>query len=67
MSKSTDKQQKNYLNFQTKRWKNSLHISCVQATKDQLHHCKDLHTMIVAAFNTILVWAKERRVAYRGK
>jgi len=32
----------------------------MQATKEQLHHSKDLHTMIVAAFNTILIWAKER-------
>ncbi len=32
----------------------------MQATKEQLHHSKDLHTMIVAAFNTILVWIKER-------
>lgn len=32
----------------------------MQATKEQLHHSKDLHTMIVAAFNTILIWIKER-------
>lgn len=32
----------------------------MQATKEQLHHSKDLHTMIVAAFNTILIWVKEK-------